>query len=501
MKAKATVSRLKNGSVEFWYKLSIENDSEYKKMANINNEEAQVLMLPQEGVTDRIKGVAKNDAGEHTDYAEITIGLKVKEITVDKTLADISLNGTLQLNATITPEEAENKKVMWTSSKPEVATVDENGLVTAVAIGSTVIIATTTDGSNLQATCNITVKKPVENVTLNTTSAQIKPNATITLVPTVNPTDATNKNVTWSSSNTSIATVSNTGVVTGVAEGTATITAISVDDTTKKANCTIKVSEEDDWKEIAKWAEQIAKNSSINSNSEKATVNLTGGGTKTITVGDTFKVDYNGTTLKVRLLGFKHDTLAENTSYGNSGTKASMSFEFTEFLGKTQMHTSDDNSVGWKGSTMRSYLNGSSNTTKGGLVTGLSNKEYIKKVTKPYLLGSSATTASTDCSDWLWLLSCSEIWANGKGSGANYGNARAKEGERYKFYSIKNPNGSTTDTNTNLQKRYKSGSTYDWWLRSPQYRYMNYFCSVDSNGYCTNYYATSSSGIAPGFSI
>ena len=504
IKAKAIVSRLKNGSVEYWCKVSTENDSEYKKMNFISNEEeAEIDLTPVEGATYVIKAVAQNEAGKHESTAEITIGLKVKGLTIDKTQETLVPSETLQLIPTITPDNAENKKLTWTSSNPEVATVDENGVITAVTNGSAVIIVTTTDGSNLSATCNITVEIPVESVALNITSTQIKPNGTITLVATVMPENATNKNVTWKSSDTSIATVNSSGVVTGKVEGTATITVTSVDDTIKTASCTVKVSEEDNWEEIAKWAGQIAKDSSINSNSEFATVNLTGGGTKKVTVGDLFTVKYNGEKYTVRLLGFKHDTLAENTSYGNIGTPAGMSFEFTEILEKNQrMHSADDNLVGWKGCEMRIYLNGSSNTTKGGLVTALSNKGYIKKVTKPYLLGYSATTASKDCSDWLWLLSCSEIWDKGRTSEAIYGYAKAKEGERYKFYSIKNPDGSTDDVNANLRKKTKEGSAQGWWLRSPTQGSHEGFCTASGAGQSSNTFASwKNSGISPGFSI
>lgn len=138
-------------------------------------------------------------------------------------------------------------------------------------------------------------------------------------------------------------------------------------------------------------------------NSNSTTVNLTGGGTKTVTIGDTFTLSYNGVKHGVRLLGFKHDTLAEDTSYGEKETPAGMSFEFTRFLGSDalKLHSSQNASIGWKDYDLRISLNGSSDDEKGGIVAELSNSEYIKKVVKPYLKGNTATVASEDCSDWL----------------------------------------------------------------------------------------------------
>jgi hypothetical protein len=149
---------------------------------------------------------------------------------------------------------------------------------------------------------------------------------------------------------------------------------------------------------------------------------------------------------------------------------------------------------------MRSYLNGSG-STKGGLVTSLSNREYIKKVIKPYLLGTSAITASTDCSDWLWLLSCSEIWDKGRYSNAPYGLAKDKEGERYKFYQMKNPDGSSTTENTWLKKGPKGGRAYNWWLRSPAFNYSENFCVVDLHGYSMSSTTNNTNGVTPGFCI
>ncbi len=127
-------------------------------------------------------------------------------------------------------------------NEPDVyfAKVDNTGLVTAVAKGTATITATTTDGTAKTATCKITVRVPVTGVALNITSASIAKGNTLQLTATVKPTNASNKNVTWKSSNTAVAKVSSTGLVTAVAKGSATITAVTKQGS-KTATCKVTV--------------------------------------------------------------------------------------------------------------------------------------------------------------------------------------------------------------------------------------------------------------------
>ena len=155
-----------------------------------------------------------------------------------------SKDQTIQLSATVTPDDATDKSLTWSSSNPSVATVDANGLVTAVSSGRTTITATTADGSNKTATCAVTVNisVPVTGITLNQTTASLTSRGqTLQLTATVTPDNATNKSVTWSSSNTAVATVSSTGLVTAVSNGTATITAKAADGSNKTATCAVTV--------------------------------------------------------------------------------------------------------------------------------------------------------------------------------------------------------------------------------------------------------------------
>ena len=153
---------------------------------------------------------------------------------------------TANLTATVLPSNATDKSVSWSSNNTGVATVDNNGKVTAVAAGSAVITVTTTDGGKT-ATCNVTVTNPavpVQSVSLDKTELSMTVGENATLTATVMPANADNKAVTWSSNNTSVATVDNTGKVTAVAAGSAVIT-VTTTDGGKTATCTVTVTNPD----------------------------------------------------------------------------------------------------------------------------------------------------------------------------------------------------------------------------------------------------------------
>lgn len=162
-------------------------------------------------------------------------------ISLSAASSSISIGATTQLTLGYTPNDTNVKNVTYTSSNEGIATVSNTGLVTGVAQGSATITATAqTASGTTTATTTITVTPiAVTSVSLSSNSETIKVGKTVTLTPTISPSDATNKNVTWTSSNTSIATVSG-GTVTGVAAGTATITVKTVDGN-KTATCTVVV--------------------------------------------------------------------------------------------------------------------------------------------------------------------------------------------------------------------------------------------------------------------
>ena len=170
--------------------------------------------------------------------------IKPESISLNKSSSSIYIGDTVSLKATISPNNADDKTVTWSSSDTSIATVNSNGTVTGKASGTATITAKTANGKT--ATCKVTVsKKPEEPKVIATTGISVSKtsltlnigeNATITA--TVTPNNATNKNVTWTTSNNKVATVTN-GKIVAVGEGTATITAKASGGQT--ATCTVKV--------------------------------------------------------------------------------------------------------------------------------------------------------------------------------------------------------------------------------------------------------------------
>ena len=179
--------------------------------------------------------------GKLVDWGDISKkgDVPVLGVSLDKTSMDMELGTSKQLTATITPENATNKGLTWTSLNSNVATVDKNGLVTAWKEGTATINVNTKDG-NKKASCTVTVKKvPVTNVYLDNTSLVLVAGENAQLNATVFPNNATDKSVTWTSSNTSVASVVD-GKVTAKSAGSAIITAKSTDGN-KTATCFVEV--------------------------------------------------------------------------------------------------------------------------------------------------------------------------------------------------------------------------------------------------------------------
>ncbi len=187
---------------------------------------------------------ATTEDGTKTATCAVTVTTSVTGVTLNKTTLTIAVGNNETLTATISPATASNKNVTWTSSDATVATVDASGKVTGVKNGTATITVTTEDGAKT-ATCAVTVITSVTGVTLNKTTLSLEPTGVETLTATVSPDNATNKNVTWTSSNTGIATVDANGKVTAVAVGTATIT-VTTADGSKTASCTVTISTDKD---------------------------------------------------------------------------------------------------------------------------------------------------------------------------------------------------------------------------------------------------------------
>lgn len=163
----------------------------------------------------------------------------VETVTVSPTSATIGVGGTVDLSATVSPDDAADKTITWSSNDTDIATVDsKTGVVTGVAAGEVDIIATSSNGKTGKCELTVTAAVPVTSVTLNKTATTLLVDQTETLTATIAPDDATVKTVTWTSSDETVATVED-GVVTAKKVGTATITATS--NNGKTATCDVTV--------------------------------------------------------------------------------------------------------------------------------------------------------------------------------------------------------------------------------------------------------------------
>ncbi len=191
------------------------------------------------GQSTRIIATAHN--GKRAVCTVTVDNVYVNKIKLNKTKATIALNRSLQLTATVQPLTAGDRTVTWTSSKPSVATVNEDGLVNMVGEGSAVITATANDGSGKKASCKVTSKVVrVSSVKASESVLTLDPGESDKLSFTVSPTNASFPQGTWSSADESIARVDENGKVTGVASGVTTVK-VTVDGGRKSASCTVRV--------------------------------------------------------------------------------------------------------------------------------------------------------------------------------------------------------------------------------------------------------------------
>ena len=249
---------------------TVSPDNAADKSVTWSSSDAEVASVSGGKVTALKPGTATitAKAGDKTAACAVTVVAKVvpvESVSLDRETLNLTEGETATLKATVTPDDATDKTVKWSSSDKSIATVSSSGKVTAVKAGTATITAKAGDKT---ATCTVTVAAKVIAVTkvaLDKTTLSLTEGGTATLTATVSPSNATNKTVTWTSSDKSIATVEN-GKVTAVKAGTATITAKAGD---KTATCTVTVAA----KVIA--VTKVAL--------DKTTLSLTEGGTATLT--------------------------------------------------------------------------------------------------------------------------------------------------------------------------------------------------------------------------
>lgn len=225
----------------------------YDKSIVWTSDNSNVVQVSQNGVlTSKAKGVAHITAttvdGGFTEVCTVNVGnISVTGITMDTANSSVYVGKAIILTASVVPENATNKSMRWRSSNTNIAVVDSNGIVIGKTVGKAIITATTVDG-NYSAVCNVTVYDVnadinVTGISLDKTSVTLTKGKVIILGAQVTPFNATNKQITWSSSNNNVATVDQNGIVTAKRSGTALITATTVYGN-YKAYCNVTVTNE-----------------------------------------------------------------------------------------------------------------------------------------------------------------------------------------------------------------------------------------------------------------
>ena len=228
------------------------SNSNIQKQLAWESSKTEIATVDENGlVTGKANGtttITVKTANDKTATCEITVQTSPESITLNKTNETLDLNGTstVQLVATINPGTANvNRDITWSSSDSSKVKVDSNGntaTITALsntATNSPVKITATAQNGNM-AQCSVIVKTSLTGLTVSPTSKTLTSGQTVTLTATKTPSSAT-EGLTWSSGNTSVATVSSSGVVTAKSAGTTTIT-VKGSSSNVYASCTITVS-------------------------------------------------------------------------------------------------------------------------------------------------------------------------------------------------------------------------------------------------------------------
>ena len=174
-------------------------------------------------------------SGGETASCQVTVTevapIKTTGVQLNKTSTTLSINDTEQLTATVLPSNSNNKKVQWKSDNLNVVEVSSNGKISAISPGTANVTVTTEDGK-YTAKCIVTVSKPtikVTGITINKTAVTLEKDEKTQLIAGTQPSNADNANITWASDNAQVAKVDDSGLVTAVGYGTATITAKTAD--------------------------------------------------------------------------------------------------------------------------------------------------------------------------------------------------------------------------------------------------------------------------------
>lgn len=174
-----------------------------------------------------------------TQYTCVVTVVEVKSINLGTNLLTLNIGDTYTFSPSITDIGA-TTTLTWNSSNTSVATINSNGMLTTVGLGTTTITCTAHNG--ISAQCEVTVNPVlVSDITLNQTEAEMLVGEKLNLTATITPSNATNKTVTWSSTNEAVAVVDESGQVTAVGSGTCQVKATANDGSGKTASCLVTV--------------------------------------------------------------------------------------------------------------------------------------------------------------------------------------------------------------------------------------------------------------------
>lgn len=225
-------------------KATVSPSNASNKKINWTSSNETIATVSSSGV---VKGIKKGTAtitattvdGSFKATCKVNVTKGVTGVSLDKNAVTLSANKKIAIVANVKPSSASNKKVTWSSNNKDVATVDSNGIVTAKSVGIAEITAKTKDGG-YKAKCLVVVIQPVKSVKLNSSKKTLDIGETSTLKATVSPSNATTKDITWSSSDKKVAKVSSSGKITALKAGTATIS-VKTKDGGHVASCKVTV--------------------------------------------------------------------------------------------------------------------------------------------------------------------------------------------------------------------------------------------------------------------
>ena len=228
-----------------YWEVSLDNGTTWQSVLDVNGQKVKARATTADlQITEDDDSVTIVYNGKTFVLPKAPKSIPATGIRLTETSAELDEGETLELFYKLEPSDATTQGVVWASDNTDVATVDEDGIVTAVRAGTATITVSVKGQPEIKATCTITVKSSsiaVTKLTLSQTSAEVSIGKTLPLSCTIEPSNATSKELVWSSLDETIATVDAQGVVTGVKVGTVTITVASKSNPSVTATCTVTV--------------------------------------------------------------------------------------------------------------------------------------------------------------------------------------------------------------------------------------------------------------------